>query len=89
MVLPVCFARLPDIGLKKWSHGVADEGVQRLVGRVFTECEHAQLRGHRLVRIDHRGAFDECQAGESEGGVSMRASFLIRLNICSLCVHTN
>lgn len=64
--LPVGLARLPDIGLKKRSHCIADERVQGFIWRVFTEREDAELGRHWLVCINHWSSFNERQAERKE-----------------------
>lgn len=63
MMLPVGFARLSDVGFEVRSHGIADEGVQGLVWRIFTERQNSHLSGDGFVRVDDARPLDQ---GETE-----------------------
>jgi hypothetical protein len=90
MVLPVCLARLSDVGLKKRSNCIADERMQRFIRRVLTKSEDSELRRHRFICINYRGTFNECQAKKKAKEEIITVSFLVSLNNCSLCTaHTN
>lgn len=65
--LPVCFARLSDIGLEKGSNSTANERVQCFIWWIFTESEHSQLEWHWFVGINHWCALNESQAAEHRG----------------------
>lgn len=65
--LPVRLAGLPDVGLEEGSDGIADEGVQRLIGGVLAQGQHAHLGGDGLVSVDDRRPLDERQAERGNG----------------------
>ena len=41
--LPVCLARLANVGLEERSNSIADERVERLVGRILTQGQNSNL----------------------------------------------
>lgn len=88
MVLPVCFARLSDVGLKKRSHRIANERMQGFIWWVFTERENSELGRHWFVCIYYRSTFNERQA-ESKQEKKLEQKISFSLNNCSFVLHTN
>lgn len=60
--LPVCLARLSDVGLKERSHSIANERMQGFIWGVLAERENAELGRHWFVCINDWSAFNERQA---------------------------
>lgn len=71
-MLPVCLARLTDVGLEEGSHCIADKGMEGFIGGVLTQSQHSHLGRDGLVCIHHSSPLNEGQAGTSKTGAIVR-----------------